>query len=139
VIAAMPGRWLYYCYNAEYLFSPFCESRSLPERLAFHAEERREAMLTPVLDLYAGDLATSPSGVSRADAWLDRLGYHALARPDPAREGAPAERQLDLFGGLRWRFEERIPPGRRNIDRIGLFRARPGLRLLPGHRFSEPE
>ncbi len=50
---AAPGLWLYYCYNAEYLFHPFCEHRSIGELLAFHTEERRDAVLTYVIDLYA--------------------------------------------------------------------------------------
>jgi hypothetical protein len=132
VIEAAPGAWLYYCYNAEFLFFPFCETRTVGEMLAFHDEERREAMLTYVVDLYAGDLETHPNGVA-AEAFLDRAGYFALAR-----EGAP-ERQLDFFGGLRWRFEEHIPEDRRRIDRIGLFRAKPGLRLRGNHTFSDEE
>ena len=133
VIAAAPGAWLYYCYNAEFLFFPFCETRSVGEMLAFHAEERRDAMLTYVVDLYAADLAAHPDGVAPEAACLDRAGYYALAR-----EGAP-ERQLDFFGGLRWRFEEHIPWERRRIDRIGLFRAKPGLRLRGNHTFSDEE
>jgi hypothetical protein len=133
VIDACPGAWLYYSYNAEFLFYPFCESRTVGEMLALHAEERREAMLTYVVDLYAGDLEAHPDGVDAEGPFLDRAGYFALAR-----EGAP-ERQLDFFGGLRWRFEEHIPEERRRIDRIGLFRAKPGLRLRGNHTFSEAE
>jgi len=133
VAEACPGAWLYYCYNAEFLFFPFCETRSVGEMLAFHAEERRDAMLTYVVDLYAGDLETHPDGVDCEGALLDRAGYFALAR-----EGAP-ERQLDFFGGLRWRFEEHIAAERRRIDRIGLFRAKPGLRLRANHTFSDAE
>ncbi|SES00607.1 hypothetical protein SAMN04490244_104375 [Tranquillimonas rosea] len=136
---ALPGLWMYYCYNAEYLFHPFAENRSVGEMLAFHAEERRDAMLTYVIDLYAGDLAAAPDAVSLEDAYLDRSGYYALARPDPATPGHPAERQLDFFGGLRWRFEEHIPRRKRKIDRIGLFRTRRGLRLGSDHTFNEPE
>ena len=56
--AALPaGTWVYYCYNAEYLFIPFGETRNVREMLAFHTEERRSAMLTYVIDLYAADLA----------------------------------------------------------------------------------
>ncbi len=136
LIEACPGAWLYYCYNAEFLFFPFCETRSVGEMLAFHAEEKRDAMLTYVVDLYAADLNAHDDGVSIDDAHLDRAGYFALAR-----EGAdgPAERQLDFFGGLRWRFEEHIPQARRRIDRIGLFRAKPGLRLRGNHTFSDEE
>ncbi|WP_226622388.1 hypothetical protein [Alloyangia pacifica] len=137
--AAAPGRWMYYCYNAEFLFYPFCETRSIGEMLTFHAEERRDAMLTYVIDLYAGDLGTAPNAVSLDDAWLDRSGYYALARPDPARHGHPKERQLDFFGGLRWRFDEHVPKGRRKIDRIALFRAGKGLVLRDDHTFNIEE
>lgn len=138
VIDAAPGIWLYYCYNAEYLFYPFCETRSVGEMLTFHTEERRDAMLTYVIDLYADDLAKFELAVSLDQAHLDRSGYYALARTDPAT-GHPRERQLDFFGGLRWRYEEHIPATRRKIDRIALFRAAPGIRLLPDHTFSDQE
>jgi hypothetical protein len=133
-----PGLWLYYCYNAEYLFFPFCETRTVGEMLAFHTEERRDAMLTYVIDLYAGDLYTHRNAVSLEDAHLDKSGYYALARPDPVTKEAK-ERQLDFFGGLRWRYEEHIPAPRRKIDRIALFRAKPGLRLRADHTFSDEE
>jgi len=139
LIAAAPGTWFYYCYNAEYLFYPFCESRSVAEMLAFHTEERRDAMLSYVVDLYAGDLDAHPTAVSLEDAHLDKSGYYALARLDPENHNHPRERQLDFFGGLRWRYEEHIPAPRRKIDRISLFRAKPGLELQEGHVFNDPE
>ncbi|ANT59767.1 hypothetical protein AYJ57_04905 [Salipiger sp. CCB-MM3] len=139
VAAAAPRRWMHYCYNAEFLFYPFCETRSVGEMLAFHTEERRDAMLTYVVDLYAGDLKHAPDAVSLDDAWLDRSGYYALARSDAPRGGAPKERQLDFFGGLRWRYEEHVPPERRKIDRIALFRAKRGLVLREDHTFSDEE
>ena len=138
IIAAAPGIWLYYCYNAEYLFYPFCETRSVGELLAFHAEERRDAMLTYVIDLYADDLSRFPNAVSLDQAFLDRSGYYAQARPDPVT-GHPRERQLDFFGGLRWRYEEHIPKTSRKIDRISLFRATPDLKLQPDHTFNDQE
>lgn len=136
---AGPGSWMFYCYNAEYLFYPFCETRSVSEMLGFHTEERRDAMLTYVVDLYAGDLRRFPDAVSLDDAFIDRSGYYALARPDPARHNHPKDRQLDFFGGLRWRYEEHIPAPRRKIDRIALFRAKPGLRLRDDHTFGDEE
>ncbi|WP_073330207.1 hypothetical protein [Wenxinia saemankumensis] len=139
IIRTAPDRtWIYYCYNAEYLFFPFCEQRSVGEMLAFHAEERRDAMLSYVVDLYAGDLEAHPNAVSLEDAHFDRTGYYALARPDPATHH-PKERQLDFFGGLRWRFEEHIPAPRRRIDRIALFRTKPGLVFRPDHTFADEE
>jgi hypothetical protein len=135
----IPGVWLHYCYNSEYLFFPFCETRRIRELLTFHTEERRAAMLTYVVDLYAGDLQAQPNAVSLTDAWLDRSGYYALVRKDPAKNWAPKERQMDFFGGLRWRLEEHIPAARRKIDRISLFRTKPGLRLAPDFTLNEAE
>lgn len=139
MIAAVPRQWLYYCYNAEYLFHPFSETRNVKELLAFHSEERRDSMLAYVVDLYALDLKEHPNAVSLEQAHLDRSGYYALARKDAARQGHPKERQLDFFGGLRWRFEEHVPPQSRKIDRIPLFRAKPGLKLRGDHRFNDEE
>ena len=139
VMAAAPGLWMYYCYNAEYLFYPFCETRTVGEMLAFHTEERRDAMLCYVVDLYADNLDTHANAVSLEQAHMDKSGYYALARPDPGNHNHPKERQLDFFGGLRWRYEEHIPAKRRKIDRIALFKAKPGLLLREDHTFSEEE
>lgn len=138
IIEAVPeGTWLYYGFNAEFLFFPFSETRRIGEMLSFHTEERRPAMLTYVIDLYASDLGANPNAVSLEDAMFDRNGYYALARKDG--DGHPKERQLDFHGGLRWRFEEYLPPDRRRIDRIALFRARKGLRITRDHRFNIEE
>ncbi len=138
-IDACAGSWIYYCYNAEFLFHPFCETRSVREMLAFHAEERRDAMLTYVVDLYASNLDRHPNAVALDDAHLDRSGYFSLARKDATKDWEPKDRQLDFFGGLRWRFEEHIPWPRRKIDRISLFRAKKGLRLAPDFTLNEDE
>lgn len=137
VIEKVPGHWVYYCYNTEYIFFPFCEHRAIGEMLAFHTEERRDAILTYVVDLYAGDLHESPTAVSLDDAYMDKSGYYALARKDAQNEFK--ERQLDFFGGLKWRFEEHVPALRRRIDRISIFRAKPDLRLRTDHTFNDPE
>lgn len=138
IIAAVPaGTWLYYAFNGEFLFYPFCETRSVGELLGFHTEERRDAMLTYVVDLYASDLTRHPNAVDLDAPLFDRTGYYALGRRGP--DGQPKERQLDFHGGLRWRFEELLPADRRRIDRIALFRSAPGLTLTPDHRFSVEE
>jgi hypothetical protein len=139
VIDAAPGIWLYYCFNAEYLFHPFCETRSINELLVFHTEERRDAVLAYVIDLYADNLDRFRNAVSLENAWIDKSGYYALGRPDPENHNHPKERQLNFFGGLRWRFEEHIPASRRKIDRIALFRARKGLKLRADHTFNDEE
>ncbi len=130
---------MYYCYNAEYLFFPFCETRTVGEMLAFHTEERRDAMLTYVIDLYADDLDQHPNAVSLDDAHLDRSGYYALARPD-ADEPQPPQ---GAAAGFLWRVALAVrgthPRARRKIDRIALFRAKPGLKLREDHTFSDEE
>ncbi|RPE67378.1 hypothetical protein EDD53_1785 [Pacificibacter maritimus] len=136
LIKAAPNTWMYYCFNAEYLFYPFCETRSVLDMLTFHTEERRFGMLTYVVDLYAGDLEDCPSAVSLEDAHLDRSGYYALGR---AGVDGPKERQLDFFGGLRWRFEEHMPAARRRIDRIAIFKSQKGLELREDHTFNIEE
>ena len=141
VSALMPavpaGTWVYAGHNAEYLFRPFCETRSLGEMLDFHAGERRAAMLGQVVDLYAADLVAHPDGIDRAAPCFDRTGYYAVERRGP--EGAALDRQLDLYGGLRWRFDDHVPEGRRRIDRIALFRARPRLRMNPDFTLNDAE
>jgi hypothetical protein len=105
--------------------------------LMFHTEERRDALLSYVIDLYAADLTADPNAVNLEEAHMDRSGYYALARPD--EKNHPKERQLDFFGGLRWRFEEHIPVLKRKIDRISIFRAAESLRLREDHTFTDEE
>lgn len=136
--AAPKGTWMHYCFNTEFLFFPFCETRSIGEMLAFHSEERRTAMLTFVVDLYSDDLNDFPDAVSLERAHMDRVGYYALARPGPPH-GHPKERQLDFFGGLRWRFEEHVPAERRRIDRISLFQSDPAVTLRDDYTFDREE
>lgn len=138
VIAAAQDQWIYYCYNAEYFFYPFCETRSVGEMIGFQVEERRTAFLSYTVDLYADDLDAFPDAVSLDHAHLDRSGYYALGRPDTSEDGFK-ERQLDFFGGLRWRYEEHVPANRRKIDRIALFKAAPGLKVRPDHTLSIEE
>ncbi|MEJ2035873.1 MAG: hypothetical protein P8X69_07295, partial [Maritimibacter sp.] len=40
---------------------------------------------------------------------------------------------------LPWRFEEHIPKDRRKIDRISLFKAKPGLKLRADNTFNDEE
>lgn len=136
-IKALPGQWIYYCYNAEYLYYPFCEDRSVGEMLTFMTEERRDTVMTHLVDLYPADLSAHPGGVDRQNAHFDRSGYYALAREDAA--GQALERQIDVYGGLRWRFEEHISSARQRLNRVSFFRAVPGLAMLPDRSFNIAE
>ncbi|MEM8591382.1 MAG: hypothetical protein AAGF13_02535 [Pseudomonadota bacterium] len=136
-IAMAPDIWFYYCFNAEFLFYPFSETRTVGEMLAFNAEERRDSVLTYVVDLYADDLDAFPNAVNLEEPFMDRSGYYALSRQDAWNNDL--DRQMDFYGGLRWRLEEHVPVKRRKIDRISLFRAKPGLVLADDHTFNDPE
>lgn len=137
LITALPGAWLSYCFNAEYIFFPFCEHRSVPEMLHFMQEERRDTVMSYIVDLYAADLGAHPSGVDRESACFDKSGYYALARKDAL--GEVLDRQLDISGGLRWRFEEHIARDRRRVDRVTFFRAQAGLEMQPDRTFNIAE
>lgn len=137
IATAPAGTWMSYVYNAEYLYYPFCEDRTIGELCTFCTEERRDSVLSYVVDLYPADLGQHPDGVDRAGAMFDRMAHYALARPGADRH--PKERQLNFFGGLRWRFEEFVPPNRRRIDRIAIFRTKADLRLGGDHTFSDEE
>ena len=89
LIEAAPGIWPYYCTNGEYRFHPFCATRNIRAMLTFQTEERRDAVLGYVIDLYASDLNLFPNVVALDQAGLDRSGYYALSRPDPANPNQP--------------------------------------------------
>ena len=138
VIAAAPKQWIHYCYNAEYFYYPFRESRDITELTTFHAEERRDSILTYLVDAYASDLKLHSNGVSTTDAYFDSGGYFGLRR-FVGRESTPLDRQLNFFGGLRWRFEEHIPFRSRQLSRVSLFRAKPGLKIRSDFLLNDEE
>ena len=137
MIKALPDQWVYTCYNAEYLYYPFCEHRNVVEMLDFMREERRDTVMSYMVDLYAQDLNAHPNGVDRETAHFDTSGYYALARQNA--EGETLERQINVFGGLRWRFEEHIAKARQRTDRISFFRTQPGLEMLADRSFNLAE
>jgi len=139
LIEKVPGQWIHYCYNGEYLFFPFCEDRKVGELVSWVMEERRASVLTYVVDLYAGDLSSHPNAVDLDGALLDSSGYYAETRRGGPEEDEVMERQLNFYGGLRWRFEEHVAKPKRKIDRVGLFRAEPGLTLRADHTLSNEE
>ena len=137
--AKVPGEWIHYCYNGEYLFYPFCEDSTVGELVTWVTEERREAVLTYVIDLYAGDLTAHPNAVDLDSALLDSSGYYADVRRGGFNSDEVMERQLNFYGGLRWRFEEHVTGPKRKIDRIALFKAKPGVSLRADHTLTDEE
>jgi hypothetical protein len=136
-IAGAPGVWFYLGFNVEFLLFPFCESRSVGEFASFVTEERRPVVSGTVIDLYPGEVSGFPVEVDKVNAYLDAGTYFASRRETD--EGVPLDRQLDFYGGLRWRFEEHLPKARRRIDRVALFRSCEGLQIRPDFTFNQDE
>jgi len=71
VITALPQRWIYCGYNGEYLYYPFCETRSIGEIIAFTTEERRKTIPRPWWTSMRGIWVKAPMGwMSQAPIWI---------------------------------------------------------------------
>lgn len=136
IIKATTDKWLYYCFNAEYLFFPHSETRTIQDIIMFVEEERRAAVFTYAIDIYSQDLSANPNGVDLGTAQLDSSGYYGTELFDGPET---VERQTEIYGGLRWRFEEHIPWEKRRIDRIALFKSEKDLVIGADMRLSVPE
>lgn len=136
LLPRLDGRWVFTGYNAEYLFFPFCEARSIADVAQFVTEERRNAVFGITVDLYPSDIDRDMKAITRDDALFDPVGYYALDRYDgPTR----LDRQIDVFGGLKWRFAEHVPWPRQRIDRIPFFLARKDVPMTPALLFEDAE
>ncbi len=136
LIDALAGRWIYLGHNAEYLYFPFCEGRSIQDATQFVDEERREAVFCTTVDLYPNQIDRNGIEYSHDTAHFDARGYFSRDRYDGPDK---LERQVDLFGGLKWRYAEHIEWSRQRIDRIAVFKAKTGLRLDEKGLFNDPE
>lgn len=136
VLDVLAGRWVLALHNAEFLFFPFCENRTIRDVTQFMNEERRDAVFCTTVDIYGATIDRDAAALDFADTWFDRAGYYSTGRFDGPQR---LERQIRLFGGLKWRFAEHVPWERQNIDRIALFQARPGLRFDEDGRLNDAE
>lgn len=136
LMPALTGQWVLACYNAEFLFYPFCESRSVSDLVQFVSEERRNAVFCTTVDLYADGTDLAKTGIVSDASYFDGTGYFAQDRYDGPQK---LERQIDVFGGLKWRFSEHIPWERQRIDRIALFRAQDDTRMDENLLLNDPE
>lgn len=134
LINQLSGRWIYYCFNAEFLFFPFQESRMVEDLTQFMEEERRTHIFSHVIDLYSPSMDGNVVDIDHAH--LDASGYYAMNR---VVDGVSQERQIEVFGGLKWRYSEHVPWDRQRIDRVPFFKAHRGLELDDNFRPSVPE
>lgn len=127
VIGAFHGRWIAWCYNAEFLFFPWCESRTLTDITTFLGEERRRILYCYALDLYADPLPERGTPPDAAELQFDATGYHAFPKEDG---------RLDIYGALGWRFEGMVPHAQQHVGRASVFRADRGIEIGPEMRFD---
>jgi len=137
------GGWVMTCYNGEFLYFPFGETRSIADVTQFVMQEQRSSIPVVVVDAYPAQMPKAGFDVTgqtpmTQDAFIDSIGYHATARWN-MDQGCAYERKLDMFGGLKWRFCEYVPYERRRIDRVALFQARSGLVMVDDFNFADQE
>jgi len=133
LIRKLSGTWLHLCFNGEFLAYPFAETRSIQDFCGFLQDERRRAAHVTVVDHYAMDLSKSDYGYAR-DAGFDRGGYYARHSETSTD---PIEPIVEIYGGLRWRYEEEFPEDRRTCTRAALFRCQSDLELTPALKFTD--
>jgi len=136
------GGWVMVCYNGEFLYFPFCETRSISDVTRFVTQEKRPVIPIVVVDAYPAQLPRAPYDTgydpTSGDVLIDSIGYHAKPRWN-MDQGRAHDRQLDMFGGLKWRFSNYVPFERRRIDRVALFQARAGLVMGDDWTCSDPD
>ena len=130
VLSGLEERWVAWLWAGEFLFYPFCETRSLPEMTAFLQDERRKVLFSYALDLYGIDMPAPDQRPWEAELYFDRIGYQPF--PD-------GDKGLNLYGGLCWRFEELAPGGMLQLGRGSLIRMQRGLELNRDWRFEHPD
>lgn len=126
LIDAHHGQWMLLCHTGEFLFFPFCGTRSVCDLTDFVRSERRSAAMAYVVDLYGEG---SEPDFSPQEAYFDAEGWYAFDHGDGS---------VEVFGGLEWRFEDMVRGPRSPINRPALFLAGPGSKLRPDNWFEDP-
>ena len=117
----LEGAWLIVCFNGEFPFFPYCESRSIFDFIDFLGSERRASCMAYSVDLYS-DALIAGDAVDLADVYFDAEGWYGF-------DGEKGH--VDVYGGLGWRYEEFAPISLSRVNRPALFRGGPGSRLHP--------
>lgn len=121
LIGMLRGRWTLVCFNGEFPFFPFCESRRAIDFVDFLRSERRAACAAYAIDLYADSMIGAAGEEPDLDeVYFDAEGWYGFDRGDGL---------VDIYGGLGWRFEEYAPVALSRVNRPALFRADEGARL----------
>lgn len=125
---AFQNRWIFHCFNAEFLYFPFCETRSIGDFISFSDEERRKSIAGVIVDLYTREQNPKSYGYDISNALMDGAGYFSTYSNDADNV---ENRFVQASGGLRWRHEEFFPWNRRTISRTPMFKTDIELKVNP--------
>ncbi len=117
LIAHAAGRWMMVCFNGEFLFYPFRETRRVQDFVEFLSWERRPAAMGYAIDIYSDALGREEDAFTLDEVYFDTEGWYGFDR---------GEKQAEVFGGLGWRFEEFTPREMSRVNRPALFWGRSG-------------
>ena len=119
LLQTLTGRWTLICFNGEFPFFPFSESRSVVDFADFLRAERRSACAACAIDLYSDNLVAGEAP-DLDDVYFDAEGWYGFDRGD---------RLVDIYGGLGWRFEEFSPVAMSRVNRPAFFHAAEGAKI----------
>ncbi|MGB0410070.1 MAG: hypothetical protein ACPGFA_00670 [Pikeienuella sp.] len=128
--AVGPAQWVLLCFNGEFAFFPHLETRCLSDFTDFMSAERRTAVTGYTIDLYSDALGRDEAAFSLDEAYFDTEGWYGFER-----EG----RQIDVYGGLGWRYEEYTPRDMFRINRPTLFIGGPDVDIKDDLWLTEDE
>lgn len=140
-IPRLIGNWLYWGLNGEFLYYPFCESRTINDLSDFMMGERRDVLSGSVIDIYAADIGENGDGISMVSTHFDKVNYFATPSDydEIDFEEDEFERIKFIYGGLRWRFSQYIPEDQRRIDRVPYFQVDERLNFDENGFTTRPE
>ncbi len=101
--------WIYWGLNGEYLYFPYCETRSIKDLAIFLTEERRNSAFGFIVDAYSRNINQDQHGISFDNTGIDTKNYFSLpAEFDFLEDFEEEERKrfIEIHGGLKWRFIE---------------------------------
>ena len=134
---ALLGRWVYTCYNGEFLHFPFDETRKIDDFTAFLEEERKVSAMNLKMDIYPARALDQLTELKVTQCWFDKIGYFSSRGRDA--NGHAHDQMLEVRGGFRWRMADFLPQDSMILNRSLLFRMNANAKLGPNFRFDSPE
>lgn len=138
----LTDHYIYWGYNAEFLFFPFCETRTVKDLVTFLGEERRQTLFGMVVDLYAMDFKKNGTGYDLEEAGFDAINYYS--KPLDASffsdiNKYDGNRMPEIHGGLKWRYSEWFKNLSTTINRVPFFLATDKLEFDKNGLTDNPE